>query len=292
MPMFQWYQNLPQHINPAAFSIGPVEIRWYALMYLAGFLVVYWLIKKELKEAGTDGLADNKNGIPKEIVGEFIIYAALGLIIGARLGYVFFYNFSYFWENPLMVISPYDLSNKEYVGISGMSFFGGLIGAAFFGIIYLKNKKIDIWKFSEYLAPAIPAGYFFGRIGNFLNGELFGRPTQKFWGMYFPLGNSLILRHPSQLYEAFFEGLFLFFILRLFKKKSPFPGFLFSLYLLGYSVARFIIEFFREPDPEVDLVMNTLTRGQFFSAILVVFSIILGLYLFKKGCYNESNNKS
>jgi phosphatidylglycerol:prolipoprotein diacylglycerol transferase len=283
--MLQWYQNLPQHINPVVFSVGPIGVRWYALMYLLAFLTVYWLMNSELKKNGEN---KNKyiNRISRETISGFILWAILGLMIGARMGFVIFYDWQYFSDNPLAIIWPYDFFSRSYIGISGMSYFGGLIGSVISGMAYLNRKKIDVWKFSEWLMPAIPAGYFFGRIGNFLNGELFGRKTEVFWGIYFPNGGAGVLRHPSQLYEAFFEGLALFLILLFFKKKSPFPGFLFLVYLWGYGIIRFSLEFLREPDPGSALILNTFTNNQIFSLLMVIVAFFLWLYLRKKRWYN------
>jgi phosphatidylglycerol---prolipoprotein diacylglyceryl transferase len=290
--MLQWYQNLPLYINPVAFSVGSIEIHWYALMYLVGFLAVYFILIRELnkiKKSNTLPINSNFSGISKETIGEFILYAALGLIVGARLGYVLFYNFQYFWNNPLRVIMPYDFLNGMYTGISGMSYFGGLIGVVVAGTIYLKKKKIDFWQFSEFFIPAVPAGYFFGRIGNFLNGELYGRETKSVLGMYFSSGGSSTLRHPSQIYEAILEGLAIYLILLFFKKNSRFSGFLLVVYLFGYGLMRFLVEFVREPDSGASLIMNTLTLNQMFSIILMLVALILGLYLRKKRCYNLNN---
>lgn len=247
MSFFELYSHLPEHINPIAFSLVNFSIRWYALMYIAAFLAVYLLLRYRIRK--------REDIYSKKIVEEFLIFALAGLLIGGRLGYVFLYNFSYFWENILAIIYPFDLKTGEFIGIFGMSYFGGLLGVlAASGIFVIKNK-INFWKFSDFVIPAVPAGYFFGRLGNFFNGELYGKITDKPWGMYVK-GE---LRHPSQLYEAFLEGMFLFIILWLLRNNKKYKGKLLWLYLIGYGLARFISEFFRA-EPE-QLLNQSLSAG-------------------------------
>lgn len=262
------YQHLPSIINPVAFKIGGFEIRWYALMYLLAFAVVYLLLIYRLKKKEANYRPD--------FVPDLLLAAILGMLSGGRLGFVFFYDPVFFWHNPLAIISPWNASGS-YVGIFGMSYYGGVIGIILAGIIFCKKYRINFWQLADFVVPAIPAGYFFGRLGNFLNGELFGRATDRSWGMYFADG---ILRHPSQLYEAFFEGLVLFIFVWLMRNKVKFPGQLLAFYLFGYGFLRFFIEFFREPDPQVGLFLNFLTLGQIFSAITM--ASMLALYFRNK----------
>lgn len=262
--MLETYQHLPENINPIAFSVGFFEVHWYAVMYLAAFITVYWLLKKRAQ----------KLNYSQSLVFDFLIYAITGLLIGARLGYVFFYNFSYFLKNPLMIVSPYDFSAGSYAGISGMSYFGGLLGIILATLIFVRKNKLEFWQWADFVIPAVPAGYFFGRIGNFLNGELYGRATAKFWGMYFPGGGG-ILRHPSQLYESLFEGVILFIVLWTLRRKSKVPGQLLAIYLFVYGFFRFFIEFFREPDPQIGLFFGFLTLGQIFSLGLIISSLAI-----------------
>jgi phosphatidylglycerol:prolipoprotein diacylglycerol transferase len=288
--MLNFYQHLPEMINPIAFSLGNFSVRWYSLAYLAAFLVTYALIRWRIKK--------KEIGLSADKLADLFVYSISGLLIGARLGYVLFYNFSYFWENPLEIFLPYDFVSHQFTGLYGMSYFGGLIGIIIAGIIFTKTyniypvksakggsvkpkfNRVNFWQLADWVIPAIPAGYFFGRIGNFLNGELYGRITDKFWGMYFPLDFSQNLRYPSQLLEAFFEGLILFVILWIFRKKALFPGFLLALYLFGYGFSRFFIEFVREPDPQIGLSFNFLTLGQIFSIFLMLIST--GICLWKR----------
>ena len=256
--MLYFYQHLPEFLSPIAFAIGNFEIRWYSLMYLVGFLVVYVLLKRQLTNAN--------------LILDFLIYSFIGLIVGARLGYVFFYDFEYFRMDPLAVISPFDLEGN-FTGIFGMSYHGGLVGVILSSIVFSKIYKVNFFEWTDFVIPAIPLGYFFGRIGNFLNGELYGKVTSHFWGMYFGDG---ILRHPTQLYEAFLEGILLFLILWPIRTKSKFPGNLLAIYLFGYGVVRFFVEFLRETDEKL---LYSFTIGQWLSILMIFGSVIIFFWL-------------
>jgi len=275
----EFYQNLPMHLSPIALQIGFFSIGWYSLMYLVAFLTVYLLLRWRIKH---DQLEIN---ISFEKLENFILYAILGVVVGGRLGYVLLYEPSYFFAHPLEIISPFDLAGN-FVGIYGMSYHGGAIGVILASLIFSKRNKINFWKLSDFVIPAIPAGYFFGRIGNFLNGELFGRLTKSRWGMYFYNFNTLTfeLRVPSQLLEAFFEGLVLFLILWLSRKKKWLQGNFLSAYLLGYGFFRFFIEFVREPDWQIGFVAKIgaqgLTLGQVYSLLMIGVAILV--YVLKR----------
>ena len=277
----QFYQELPLRINPLAFRVGFFQISWYSLMYLAGFFTVFRLLFWRIKKKEGDW--------SKENIREFLLNAFLGAIIGGRLGYVLFYNLPFFWANPLAIISPFG-QYGEWAGIYGMSYHGGLLGVLIAAFFFCRKNKFNFFALADFVIPAVPAGYFFGRLGNFLNGELFGRITQKSWGMYFP--GETLLRHPSQLYEAFFEGIILFLILWILRNGIKYknrllhiPGFL--LYVLGYAFFRFGIEFFRQPDEQIGLLFGFLTLGQSFSLLMAAFSLA-ALGLWKKILYNNS----
>lgn len=280
--LLYFYQHIPSYINPTFFSLGPFSVQWYSLMYLIGFATVYFLLARR-----TDRESEYKSW--KKLWLPFLLYVFFGLIIGARLGYAFFYNFHYYWQNPLAVISPFEASTGKFIGLYGMSYHGGLLGATIAGIFFARKYKLNFWKLANFVAPAIPAGYFFGRIGNFFNGELYGRVTRKFWGMYFPssleTSNFLSpeLRHPSQLYEALLEGLILFIILWTLKNNDRFKNKLFIFYLGGYALARIFIEFFRQPDSQIGYIGGFLTLGQ----ILSFFMLFLALALLFYGKKNE-----
>jgi phosphatidylglycerol:prolipoprotein diacylglycerol transferase len=209
-----------------------------------------------------------------ETVQDYFVWAVLGLILGARLGYVLFYNLSYYLHHPLEIFLPFEFANGiRFVGISGMSYHGGAIGVLSASLIFCRRHQIDFWRFADLFIPAIPLGYTFGRIGNFINGELYGRATTVSWGMIFPADSLQLIRHPSQLYEAFFEGLVLFAVLWMIRKKSPFDGFLLAFYVIGYGLVRFFIEFFREPDTQLGFVWASLSMGQ----VLCILMILAGL---------------
>jgi len=203
------------------------------------------------------------------------------------LGYVLFYNLPFYLAHPLAIISPFDLETGAFVGIYGMSYHGGLLGVLCAVIIFVKKYKIDFWDLADFLIPAIPAGYFFGRLGNFLNGELYGRATDSWFGMYFSNDNFGLLRHPSQLYEAFLEGLVLFAIFWPGRNRKKWQGKFLALYFIAYAVARFLGEFFREPDLQIgfiylcaDAKFCVSTLGQLFS--LGMFFIGGGILFWKK----------
>ncbi len=271
--MVDFWQHIPWHINPAFLEIGSFQLRYYGLMYLISFSVVYLLIIQRIKNEGVD--------YSKEVIQDCFVWAIVGLLIGGRLGYVLFYNLEYYTAHPLSIILPFDTSNGfRFVGISGLSYHGGLVGIIICSVFFLHRNQIDFWRFSDLVCPAIPLGYTFGRIGNFLNGELYGRATDVWWGMYFPLDPLYSLRHPSQLYEAFFEGILLFIILWTIRKDERFEGLFFAFYLIGYGMVRFFIEFFRQPDPQLGLLAAALSMGQ----ILCLMMIFAGLTIvfFKK----------
>ncbi len=265
------WQHLPSHISPTLFSIGSFQLRYYSLMYLVAFAVVYFLFVYRIKR--------KEISLKAEIFQDYLIWAMVGLIVGARLGYALFYNFSYYLSHPLEIILPFDFSNGvRFVGLSGMSYHGGLIGIVLVTVYFCRKHKINLWQFGDWLCAAVPLGYMFGRFGNFINGELWGRVTTVPWGMYFPLDASQSLRHPSQLYEALFEGLFLFTVLWMIRKRSPFTGFIVGLYIFGYGLVRFIIEFFREPDAQLGFVLGFNTMGQVLCTLMMLVGIAVILW--------------
>ena len=268
--MIALWRDLPSHITPWLFQIGAFQLRWYSLMYLAAFLSVYLLVMRRIK---ADALP-----YKPELVQDFFTWAIFGVIVGGRLGYVLFYNLSYYLQHPLEIILPFQFEGGiHFVGISGMSYHGGAIAVLLAGIIFCWKRGIDFWRFADLFASAIPLGYTFGRIGNFINGELYGRPTDVLWGMLFPLDPRHLLRHPSQLYEAFFEGIVLFAILWAIRKKFSFTGAIVACYIAGYGVIRFFIEFFREPDSQLGFVYGPFSMGQ----ILCLAMILTGVAIYR-----------
>ena len=265
------WQNLPAQISPVLFSIGSFQLRYYSLMYIIAFVLVYLMVSYRIKHENYE--------YSTETIQDYMVWAMLGVIFGGRLGYVLFYNLGYYLQHPLEIILPFDFSNGiKFIGLSGMSYHGGLIGVAVVSLYFCLKNKINFWRFADLFMPAVPLGYTFGRIGNFINGELFGRATAMPWGMYFPLDPTQQLRHPSQLYEAFFEGIVLFAVLWLFRKKKRFDGYLLGIYLCGYGFVRFIIEFFREPDYQLGFVLGFLSMGQVLCLLMIICgaAILLG----------------
>lgn len=262
-----WWQNLPSQIDPTLISIGGFHIQWYSFMYLVAFAVSYALVRHRMKN-------EKEFKFKQSIVDDAFTWGILGVILGGRLGYVIFYNLNYYLANPLEIILPF--KDGVFVGLAGMSFHGGLIAAILFPVIYLRKKKVDIWKFTDLIMPTIPIAYMFGRIGNFLNAELYGRATESPLGMYFYTDPAGLLRHPSQLYEAALEGLVLFIVMWSVRNKKWLKGKMLGLFLIGYSIARIIVEFFREPDAHIGFIFGPLTMGQLLSLIMV----IVGVWIF------------
>ncbi len=255
------HMTYPQ-IDPIALSIGPLHVHWYGLMYLFGFLFV-WLL----------GLYRvNKTDWTRQQLEDLLFYGAVGVIIGGRVGYAIFYDFQANLENPLNIF-------KIWQG--GMSFHGGLLGVlaafAWFG----KKTGKSFFEISDFIAPMVPIGLMFGRIGNFINGELWGKVTDVPWAMVFP-GAGPLPRHPSQLYEAALEGVLLFIILWWFSSKPRPKAAVSGLFLLGYGFFRFLVEFVRIPDAQYGyLAFDWLTMGQILCLPMIVFGIILMIVSYK-----------
>jgi len=265
--IYTW-QHIPEHLSPTIFRIGEFQVRYYGLMYIVAFSVVYFLSLYRLKTEDFE--------YPKEEVENYFAWAILGLMLGARLGYVLFYNFSYYAGHPLEIFLPFSFQGKiHFTGLSGMSYHGGLIGVLTGTALFCRRYNRAFLRFVDFLIPSIPLGYTFGRLGNFINGELYGRVTSLPIGMYFPLDPSGQLRHPSQLYEAFFEGIFLFLILWSIRKKRSFDGMMLSLYIIGYGSVRFFIEFVREPDSQLGFIVGTLSMGQILCACMILSGAVL-----------------
>jgi phosphatidylglycerol:prolipoprotein diacylglycerol transferase len=251
------------HIDPVAISIGPVKVHWYGLMYVIGISAAWWLARRRAQ----------RPDFPWSVtqVEDFIFFTALGMVLGGRVGYMLFYNFSGFLADPLMIVRVWE---------GGMAFHGGLLGTLASMWLYGRKHGMSFLALGDFVAPFVPIGLGAGRIGNFINGELWGKVTDLPWGMVFPTGGPLP-RHPSQLYEAFFEGLVLFAILNYFARKPRPLGATGGLFLLWYGIFRFGVEFVREPDVQLGyLALNWLTMGQ----LLSVPMIVCGLALFVWAC--------
>ena len=273
---WSFWQHLPEKIDPVIFQIGHFKLQYYGLMYIIGFSITYFMVLYRIKH-------EPVFKISLEHIQGFCMAIIIGLLIGARLGYVLFYNFSYYSAHLLEIIMPFKFSNGiSFTGISGMSYHGGLIGAILGTLIYVRKYKLDYWKMADLFVPVIPLGYTFGRLGNFINGELYGRVTTAPYGMYFPLAGDFMLRHPSQLYEAFLEGVVLFCVLWILKEKQKPPsswayGSMLAIFLILYGIFRIIIELFREPDAHLGFLAGGMTMGQLLSSFMIIGSIALFL---------------
>jgi len=245
------------NIDPVIIRIGPLAVRWYGVMYLLGFTSSFFLVRRQIKEKGL------KFG--RDFVDSLFSYLILGLLLGARLGYVVFYDLPEYIRNPLEIFAIWH---------GGMSFHGGLIGSIIAGVLFCRRSKVDFWQVSDLVIVTAPIGLGLGRLGNFINSELYGRVTDVPWAMVFPSGGPLP-RHPSQLYEFFLEGVTLFTILWIFKNKGFRSGVLTSMFLILYGMFRFTLEFFREPDVQLGYIFGPFTMGQVLSASMVVAGVLL-----------------
>lgn len=277
------------NISPEIFSIDLLGInfalRWYAVSYILGFIFAlqimkYFIVRSLLWKSQSSPLSLNQ-------ADSLLSYLILGVIIGGRLGYVFFYNFDYYLQNPISILRIWD---------GGMAFHGGFIGVILAVIVFCRANAITLWSTADLIAVSTPPGLFFGRIANFINAELWGRPTQVYWGVIFPGERAqqcgdvigVCARHPSQLYEAGLEGVLLLIILFYLAIKGGFkkPGFLTGCFALGYGLSRFIVEYYRVPDPQFFSPGNPygfafqvgdfgITMGQTLSVPMIFFGIIL-----------------
>ena len=247
-------------INPLAVQVGPIKIHWYGLMYLIGFIIAWWLAIYRSKKPQYCKFWTSTH------IADLIFYAALGVVIGGRLGYIVFYDFPVFIHQPLIVL-------KIWQG--GMSFHGGLLGVAIALWIYSRVFKVRFFYVTDFIAPMAPIGLGLGRIGNFINGYLFGRPTHVPWAMVFPHGGPLP-RHPSPLYEFLLEGVLLFVILWWYSSKKRPTASISALFLIFYGVFRIFCEFFRQPDPQLGFIaFGWLTMGQLLSIPMILIGAVL-----------------
>jgi len=250
-------------LDPILIDLGLIQFSWYGLMYVLGFLFSYFLVRYQLKRKDF--------GISKPEAEDLYFYLILGLIVGARLGYVLFYNLRMYLDHPLEIPAFWH---------GGMSFHGGLIGVVSVGILFCWKHKKSFWKIADLMIVTAPIGLGLGRIGNFINGELYGRVTQVPWGMVFANGGPLP-RHPSQLYESTLEGGVLFLILWFLKDKKLTAGSLLAIFLIFYGAFRFFVEFLREPDLQLGFILGPFTMGQVLSAFMIAGGAVLFFYLKK-----------
>ncbi|WP_281646928.1 prolipoprotein diacylglyceryl transferase [Parendozoicomonas sp. Alg238-R29] len=253
-------------INPIALELGPLKVHWYGLMYLLAFSGAWFLGSQRCKKSG--GLWN------QDQLSDLIFYGAIGVVLGGRFGYVLFYNFDYFLQNPLWLFR---------IDQGGMSFHGGMLGV--FVAMYLYCRKIgkSFFQTTDFIAPLVPFGLGAGRIGNFVGGELWGRASDVPWAMIFPTDPTQITRHPSQLYQFFIEGVVIFSILWWFSSKTRPRMAVSGLFLILYGSGRIIAEFFRQPDPQLGyLAWDWLTMGQILSLPMVIIGIGFMVYAYQK----------
>ena len=253
------------NLNPIIFDFGILSLRWYSLAYLIGIIFGWWYGKKIILDINKR----KKENYQLNLFDDYITYLIISIIIGGRLGYVLFYNFNYFFSNPLEIF---------FIWRGGMSFHGGLLGIIIATIIFSKKEGFDKLVLLDVVSCVAPVGIFFGRLANFINGELYGKPTDLPWAVIFPMVDSQG-RHPSQIYEALLEGVILFLILNfILRKVSQKKGECAALFLIFYSVFRIIAEYFREPDVQIGYILDFISMG----SLLSFFMFVLGIIMFFK----------
>ncbi|RMF46587.1 MAG: prolipoprotein diacylglyceryl transferase [Deltaproteobacteria bacterium] len=255
--------NYPD-IDPVLFRVGPLAVRWYGLMYLAGFGAAWLLIRR---------LADRK-GLPlgRDDLSDLLFYAVIGVILGGRLGYVLFYNPAHFFSHPLDIPAVWQ---------GGMSFHGGLLGVILASLLFCRRRSLPVLQLGDIIANSATIGLGLGRLGNFINGELWGRTTDVPWGMVFPQAG-LLPRHPSQLYEFLLEGVVLFCLLLWLNLRGSRAGVPLFVFFAGYGLFRFLVEFVREPDPQLGFLWFGATMGQLLSLPMILLGIA-GLWFVLRG---------
>ncbi|GLS25329.1 prolipoprotein diacylglyceryl transferase [Marinibactrum halimedae] len=246
-------------IDPVAFSLGPLTVHWYGIMYLLGFAAA-WLLAMHRA-------AKPWSPVTRAQVEDLIMWSAFGVVLGGRLGYVFFYQFERFLEDPLWLFRIWE---------GGMAFHGGMLGVILAIFLYSLKINVRFLRLMDFVAPLVPLGLGFGRIGNFIGQELWGRQTDVSWAMVFPKDPEQLARHPSQLYQATLEGLALFLILLWYSRKPRAAGTVGALFLIFYGSFRFLVEFFREPDSHIGFdLMGWMTRGQLLSTPMILAGLVL-----------------
>jgi len=257
------------NIDPVIFEIGPLQVRWYGLMYVLGFLATLLLVKHQIKKFSLKDLDTHFENLNLVLI--------ISLVLGGRLGYVLFYNLPYYLQHPAEILATWQ---------GGMSFHGGMLGLIIGALTFCRKNRLDFWRVIDTYAVTIPIGLGLGRLGNFINGELYGRVTDIPWSMIFPGGGPLP-RHPSQLYEAFLEGFLLFTILWTLKEKQRPPaswpsGSMGALFLILYGFFRIFVELFREPDAHLGFIAGGITMGQLLSSLMILAGIVIFLIRKKK----------
>ncbi|HEX5623841.1 MAG TPA: prolipoprotein diacylglyceryl transferase [Sulfuricurvum sp.] len=267
----EFWNHIYDHFNPVAFHLGPIPVHWYGLMYVLALLgalfVAKWIVEKDAID------------ITKEQLDDYFIWVEIGVILGARLGYILFYDThtSYYLTHPWQIFNPF--VDGQFVGIRGMSYHGAILGFFVASYLFFRRSGVPFGRLMDLVAISVPLGYVFGRIGNFLNQELIGRATDVPWGIYV----YDTLRHPSQLYEAFVEGIVVFVLIYAYRKRKAFEGELILLYGFLYGIGRAAVEFYRAPDPQIGyLIGHWMTLGMALSLAMAAVSVIIWLGIQKQ----------
>jgi phosphatidylglycerol:prolipoprotein diacylglycerol transferase len=251
--------------NPVALQLGPLAIHWYGLMYLAGFLTFLWLGRKRIATL-------NNPKINTKLLDDLLFYGVLGVIFGGRLGYVLFYKAGYYLAHPLEIFAVWQ---------GGMSFHGGFLGVLAATLWLARKQQLPLLQLTDFIVPLVPPGLAFGRLGNFINGELWGRATDVPWAMIFPRVDNLP-RHPSELYEFALEGVLLFTLLWLYARKPRPVGAVSGFFLIGYGSFRFLVEFTREPDDFLGLLSLGMSMGQWLSLPMIIAGVLLMIFSYRR----------
>ncbi|MGK2848530.1 MAG: prolipoprotein diacylglyceryl transferase [Minisyncoccota bacterium] len=275
--MIYWWQHIPEILNPIVYTVGFFTLYWYALCLLVGcILTLFIALYLALHDQAPCTSAELFDLAPILIVGA---------LVGGRLGYGLIYNFDMFWTAPWKLVMPYDVASGIWIGIAGMSYHGGVLGVLVVLWWFSRKRGITFLALADFVAVLAPFMTFWGRLGNFFTLELYGRVTEKPWGMLFPgVYPEGTLRHPSALYEALFEGVVLLGIVLVIRRKVHRPGILTCLYLILYAVFRFGMEFFRQPDSQLGFVWNGFTMGQILSLGMLGMASIFLVWLKSKKC--------
>lgn len=276
-----WWSAIPTYFDGIAISLGSFEVHWYGVMYLFAFATAYAVMYLTIRKENF--------WITKEQLDSFMTWLIIGVVVGARLGYVLIYNPGHYLSHPLEIVWPFRSTplGTQFVGIAGMSYHGGLVGAVLGALYAIWKHKMPLRDSLNLGFYGVPLGYTFGRWGNFINGELYGEVTTSPIGMWFPnahdsLPNAPILHHPSQLYEMCFEGVILFLILYALRKREFFRHQMMSCYLMGYGLFRFFIEFFRKPDAHLGRAdLFGMSRGQTLCSLMIIAGIVLFIWNYK-----------